>query len=103
LAGLAGAASGCGGSALRAPKSGAAVFQASCSSCHSLSGHANEHQQGGDLLGYAMSRAQLRQFTAEMPARHPLSPDQLQAVTDYVLAAQRRAGPAPSRPARSTP
>jgi hypothetical protein len=32
----------------------------------------------------------LRQFTAEMPVKHPLTKAELNAVVDYVLAVQRR-------------
>lgn len=68
---------------------GAAIFVRDCQSCHSLVGNESEHKQGGDLLGYRMTRAQLLGFTRVMPTR-PLTAAQLSAVVDYVLRAQRR-------------
>ncbi len=73
----------------QAPVGGAAVFHRDCQSCHSLVGNESLHKQGGDLLGYDMSRAQMLQLTRVMPTR-PLTAAQLNAVVDYVLQAQRR-------------
>jgi mono/diheme cytochrome c family protein len=68
---------------------GARIFVHDCQSCHSLVGNESQHKQGGDLLGYRMTRAQLLGFTRVMPTR-PLTAAQLAAVVDYVLRAQRR-------------
>ncbi len=68
---------------------GTRVFAQNCHSCHSLVGDESEHKQGGDLLGYHMSRAQLLGFTREMPTRR-LSPAQLDAVVNYILAVQSK-------------
>lgn len=73
---------------------GAVVFARSCAACHSLIGSEAEHKQGGDLLDYDMSRAQLLGFTRVMPTRRPLTRAELESVVDYVLRAQRRAGAA---------
>jgi mono/diheme cytochrome c family protein len=89
-AALAGAAlGGCGGSARSAGTggrgpSGQAVFARACQSCHSLSGQSSARQQGGDLLHFRSSRAQLTQFTREMPERRPLTAAELRAVVDYL-------------------
>ncbi len=80
----------CGSTPEPARSSGAVVFRQSCSGCHTLVGNESRRTQGGDLLGFALSRNQLLQFIREMPVRHPLSTGQLQAVTGYVLRAQRR-------------
>jgi mono/diheme cytochrome c family protein len=90
---LAGAVTACGGS--RGPStepSGARVFAGECAVCHSLIGNESLHRQGGDLLGYRISRQQLVQFTREMPVRHRLTPAELDAVVGYVFALQQRAG-----------
>jgi hypothetical protein len=58
--------------------------------CHSVIGNESLRRQGGDLLGYRMTRQQLREFTREMPVRHRLTPAELNAVVDYVFALQRR-------------
>lgn len=81
---------GCGGSRRRAPAGAAELFRAQCSSCHTLSGHESARRQGGDLLGYRMTRAQLLQFIREMPTPRPLTPAQQHHLADYVLALQRR-------------
>lgn len=72
----------------RTPADGKAVFAHDCQSCHTLIGNESAHKQGGDLLGYDMTRDQLTQLTRVMPTR-PLSSAQLQAVVDYVFRAQR--------------
>jgi mono/diheme cytochrome c family protein len=69
--------------------SGAEVFARECAVCHSVIGNESLHRQGGDLLGYRMTRRQLVEFTREMPVRHPLAPAQLAAVVDYVFALQQ--------------
>jgi mono/diheme cytochrome c family protein len=72
------------------PGGGAVVFAHSCSACHSLVGNESEHKQGGDLLGYRMTRSQLLGFTRVMPTK-PLTEAQLNAVVDYIRRAQARA------------
>jgi mono/diheme cytochrome c family protein len=81
---------GCGSARPRPATSGAQVFARDCAVCHSLIGNESLHRQGGDLLGYRMSRQELVQFTREMPVRHRLTPAELSAVVDYVYALQRR-------------
>ena len=85
---IAGPIAGCGSTAAPAPVSGAAVFRSECSSCHSLIGNESLHRQGGDLVGYRMTRQELTQFTREMPVKNRLSQAQLAAVVAYVWAAQ---------------
>jgi mono/diheme cytochrome c family protein len=68
--------------------SGATVFGHSCGNCHSLIGNESRRKQGGDLLGYKLTRAQLTSFTQVMPVH--LSPAQLHAVVSFVLRAQAR-------------
>ncbi len=80
----------CGSAPGSAASSGAVVFRQSCSGCHTLVGNESRRTQGGDLLGYALTRDQLLGLIREMPVRHALNPAQVQAVTDYVLRAQRR-------------
>ena len=68
------------------------VFAQHCSVCHSLDGRNRPRLQGGDLLGFHARRAQVVQFVREMPVIHrPLTSAELQAVVDYVMAAERRA------------
>jgi mono/diheme cytochrome c family protein len=66
------------------------VFARYCSACHSLIGNESMRRQGGDLVRYRMSAAQLLQFAREMPTRRALSPQELAAVVAYVQSAQRR-------------
>jgi mono/diheme cytochrome c family protein len=82
---------GCASSSPPRPPSGEVVFAQACQVCHSLVGNEDEHKQGGDLLGYRMSRQSLTQFSGEMPVRRPLTPVELRAVVDYVLRAERGA------------
>ena len=72
--------------------SGKEVFAEHCSVCHSLNGRDNPRKQGGDLLGFQASRAQVTQFVREMPVVHrPLTATELRVVVDYVIAAERAA------------
>jgi len=66
------------------------VFASSCAGCHTLTGVNSPRHQGGDLLHVHLSRADLVQFTREMPVRHPLTATEIGAVTAYVLAAEHR-------------
>lgn len=98
------AVAACGGSHARTPATtsgaqaheapgeanGAVVFAHSCAACHSLVGNESLHKQGGDLLGYKMSRSQLLGFTRVMPTK-PLTEAQLDAVVSYIFRAQTRA------------
>ena len=85
------AVAGCGGGgSLSQSREAAAVFVSNCSACHSLIGNESRHRQGGDLVGYRLSRQELLEFTREMPTRRPLTSSQLETVVDYVLAFQRR-------------
>jgi hypothetical protein len=56
-------------------------------------GNESEHKQGGDLLGYHLTRADWLSFTRVMPAKRPLTSAELNAVVDYVLQAQKRVFP----------
>ena len=67
------------------------MFATSCRGCHSLQGNERRHTEGGDLLGYTMSRPEMLAYVGEMPTRRPLSAAALRAVSDYVLAAERGA------------
>ena len=85
------AVAGCGGGGSSSQtREAAAVFARNCSACHSLIGNESRHRQGGDLVGYRLSRRELLEFTREMPTRRPLTSSQLERVVDYVLAFQRR-------------
>jgi mono/diheme cytochrome c family protein len=81
---------GCASSSSERAHSGAVVFAQTCQACHSLVGSESQRKQGGDLLGYRMSRLDLTQFSREMPVRRPLTAAELRAVVDYVLRAERR-------------
>ena len=91
LASVPGLLAGCGSGGAAPPPSGAAVFTQACSACHSLSGHNDPRRQGGDLLAFHSSRAQMLQLASEMPVRHPLGRSELDAVVRYVIAAEDRA------------
>lgn len=90
---------GCGGasrgtraatSASAAARTGPAIFAAACVVCHSLSGRAAPSQQGGDLRGYTLTRAQLESLTRAMPARPALTASEVRTVADYLLTVERR-------------
>jgi mono/diheme cytochrome c family protein len=70
---------------------GAVLFARNCAACHSLIGNESERKQGGDLIGYRMTRAQMALMTRTMPTR-ALSDAEVQSIVSYVLAAQRRNG-----------
>ncbi|PZR66426.1 MAG: hypothetical protein DLM63_09210 [Solirubrobacterales bacterium] len=80
------ALAGCG--AATAPPNGALVFAASCGGCHSLGGENSRRGQGGDLLPYHMSEADMIGFVRQMPAPRWLSDAEVRAVAEYVLARQ---------------
>jgi mono/diheme cytochrome c family protein len=73
-----------------AAAAGEVVFAHSCSACHSLIGNESLRKQGGDLLNYKLTQAQLISFTRVMPAR--LTATQLEAVVRYIMRAQAKAG-----------
>ena len=87
---IAGAIAGCGASGAAPPPTGRALFAEDCSACHSLSGVESPRRQGGDLLGVHLSSTITLQFTREMPVRRRLNEAELKAVSDYVIAVQRR-------------
>jgi len=89
---LAIAAAGCGGTSPATPSHGKTLFVQACGACHTLSGIDSPTHQGGDLLGFHMSRATLLQFAREMPLRHRLTSAEFATVADYILAVQRRGG-----------
>jgi mono/diheme cytochrome c family protein len=68
--------------------SGRALFSQACGACHTLSGHNDSRHQGGDLLGFRATRPQMLQLAGEMPVRHPLSQDQLDAVVRFVMSVE---------------
>ena len=84
---------GCGGASISQTSEAAHVFARNCSACHSLIGNESRHRQGGDLVGYRLSRQQLLEFTREMPTRRPLTSAQLQLVVEYVLGFEQRGRP----------
>ena len=95
---LTAAVSGCGGTSTvkrstpTEAVSGRAVFAQHCAICHAISGRLYRTQQGGDLRGLHLPRAELVQFTVEMPViKRPLGRREVQAVVDYMqsLARQR--------------
>ena len=75
---------GCGSSAGQPRATGRALFAEDCAVCHSLTGHSSPRQQGGDLLGFRMTRAQMLEFVREMPVPHRLSSADEDTVADYV-------------------
>ena len=88
------AASGCGAghahsaTSARDSASGHVLFTQACGACHTLSGHNDPRHQGGDLLNFHATRAQMLQLAGEMPVRHPLSQSQLQAIVRFLMAVQ---------------
>jgi mono/diheme cytochrome c family protein len=96
LACAAAAIAGCGGgqshSTSHAPAggSGRQLFAQACGACHTLSGHNDPRRQGGDLLGFRATRAQMVQLAGEMPVRHPLSRSQLDAIVTFLMSVEAR-------------
>jgi mono/diheme cytochrome c family protein len=76
---------GCGGGGLSQTRKAQALFASNCNACHSLIGNESRHRQGGDLVGYLLTRSQLLEFTREMPTRRPLTSSELNTLVDYVL------------------
>src|SRR5512142_156842 len=79
---------GCGGGGkgiMSQTRKAQALFDSNCSACHSLIGNESRRRQGGDLVGYRLTRSQLLEFTREMPTRRALTSSELNAIVDYVL------------------
>jgi len=81
---IAAVAGGCGSSGGAPHATGRSLFAEDCGSCHSLNGRPSPRQQGGDLLGVHMTRAQMLEFVREMPVPHRLSSAQQHTVADFV-------------------
>jgi mono/diheme cytochrome c family protein len=79
------------GSSPSGATSGSKVFAQACAACHSLIGNESRHRQGGDLLGYRISRPAMTEFVREMPVRHQLTAAQLAAVVGFVERAELHA------------
>ena len=69
---------------------GPALFSENCAACHSLGGRSSPRQQGGDLLGVHMTRAEMLEFVREMPVPHRMSRAEQEIVADYVRSAEAR-------------
>jgi len=83
------AAAGCGAhrsSSTAQTERGRAIFERSCSGCHTVTGH-DTQARGGDLATAKLSVADIASFVRVMPVR--LSSDQVDAVAAYVHAAAR--------------
>jgi mono/diheme cytochrome c family protein len=89
---IAGIVAGCGSGGDSQRDSGRALFAENCAMCHSINGRPSPRQQGGDLLGAHMTRAQMLEFVREMPVPHHLSSAQQETVADYVRSVEG-AGP----------
>jgi len=87
---VAAVAAGCGSGAGPPRATGRALFAENCAMCHSLTGHASSRQQGGDLLGVQMTRAQMLEFVREMPVPHRMTSAQQETVADYVRSVEAR-------------
>ncbi len=72
---------GCSGSHPTAR--GHAVFERSCSSCHTLTGH-DTNVSGGDLRVGHLTAAEVASFVRVMPVRPPLGAADTRAVARYV-------------------
>jgi mono/diheme cytochrome c family protein len=86
------ATAACGASHPAAPSGGKTLFTQACGACHTVSGVSPPSKQGGDLLRVHLKRPVMIQFAREMPMRRRLTPVELDAVVDYVLGLQHRAG-----------
>jgi mono/diheme cytochrome c family protein len=84
VAGLTGCGGG-GGGTLSQTRKAQALFASNCGACHSLIGNESRRRQGGDLVGYRLTRSQLLEFTREMPTRRTLNSSELNTLVDYVL------------------
>jgi mono/diheme cytochrome c family protein len=82
------AVAGCGNATRPA---GAALFATACGDCHTLTGNESTHPEGGDLLRYDMTVAELVSFTRVMPMPRRLTDSQVQLVSRYVYSRQQAA------------
>ena len=81
------ALAGCGGTSQTSRGHG--IFEAQCSSCHTLTGH-DTHVDGGDLAIAHLRVADIASFARVMPLKQPLSEADALAVAQYVhLRSQR--------------
>lgn len=87
---IAAVAGGCGSGGGSSRAGGPALFTENCATCHSLNGRDSPRQQGGDLLGAHMTRAEMLEFVREMPVPHRMSPAEQKTVADYILSVQAR-------------
>ena len=87
---IAAIAAGCGSGGGPPRATARALFAEDCGACHSLTGTASPRQQGGDLVAFHMTRAQMLEFVREMPVPHRLSSAQQEAVADYVRSVEAR-------------
>ncbi len=87
---LAGGTAACGAGHAATRTDGRALFADACGTCHTLSGVNSPAHQGGDLLGFHVSRSVLLQFAREMPVRRRLTRAQFTTVVGYVFALQQR-------------
>ena len=69
------------------PPTGAQLFAARCSGCHTL-GPRHVQSNGGDLSRLKLTLRQAESFTRVMPARPPLTDAEIRAVSAYVYAAR---------------
>ncbi len=72
---------GCSGS--RPSAGGRAVFERSCSGCHTITGH-DTKAPGGDLRVAHLTAFQVASFARVMPVRPPLDRAETQAVARFV-------------------
>jgi mono/diheme cytochrome c family protein len=85
-------AAGCGRAGsprLSALDRGRAVYDRSCTGCHTLSGR-ERRAEGGDLALTGLDVADLASFARTMPVRPPLDAADANAVAEYVHAVATR-------------
>jgi mono/diheme cytochrome c family protein len=71
---------------------GRVVFAKECSSCHTLTVEAPTRLSGGSLRGYRLTAREIASFARVMPARVPLTPREVIAVSRYVAKRERPSG-----------
>jgi hypothetical protein len=67
----------------------ARIFESSCASCNTLSGHDTSATDGGLALLQA-SQAETASFARIMPVKPPLTPARVKAVAAYIFSVERR-------------
>ncbi|HET7138496.1 MAG TPA: cytochrome c [Gaiellaceae bacterium] len=82
LAAAAALLAGCAGG--HSTARGRGVFERSCTSCHTLTGH-DTSARGGDLRAARLTAADVASFARIMPVRPPLSSADARAVGRYVV------------------